>query len=46
LQRKALVVDSMDTNDPSDDVVLDAEFLSHGHFPDGDFCADVRTLTA
>jgi hypothetical protein len=46
LQRATFVVDTMGTDDGSDDVVLDAQFSSYGHFPSADFCADVEALTS
>ncbi|MDT4937514.1 MAG: hypothetical protein QOG80_1185 [Pseudonocardiales bacterium] len=46
LSRGTFVVDTMGTTDPSDDVLLDAQFSSYGHTPSADFCADVATLTS
>jgi hypothetical protein len=46
LSRGTLVIDTMGTDDPSDDVVVDAQFSSYGHIPNADFCADVATLTS
>jgi hypothetical protein len=46
LQRATFIVDTMGTPDSSDDVLLDAQFSSYGHFPNADFCADVEALTS
>lgn len=46
LSRATFVVDTMGTDDPSDDVVLDARFSSYGHVPDVQFCSDVAALTS
>jgi hypothetical protein len=46
LSRGTIVVDTMGTDDPSDDVVLDAQFSLYGHDPHADFCADVLALTS
>lgn len=46
LSRGTFVIDTRGTDDPSDDVLLDAQFSSYGHVPGGDFCADVEALTS
>ena len=46
LSRGTFVIDTMGTDDPSDDVLLDAQFSTYGHVPGADFCADVQALTS
>ena len=44
-QRYDIVIDTKGTEDDEDDVVLDFNYETHGHFVDNDFCADVEALT-
>jgi hypothetical protein len=46
LQRFTATIDTMGTEDDADDVLLDFEYTSHGHFIDNSFCADVAALTS
>lgn len=45
LQRFTATIDTLGTEDDSDDVLLDIDFTAHGHFIDNDFCDDVAALT-